>query len=96
MSQKKHKKRKPQTANGKKVVVDPLRDESRTKRLSPAARNMMLLGLIILAGGQMLFNYEMINQVTVNITSVVALILALSALYLQFNARKQGEKGLRR
>lgn len=98
MSQKKHKKRKSQPTYGKKpsTVVDPLRDESKSKRLSPAARNLILVGLIILAGGQMLFTYEVIDVAMANITGVVALILSLCALYSQFSFRKEKEKGIRR
>ena len=93
MSQKKRKKRRAQGPSGTKAqqqVQGALASELAhdEKRLSPVARNLLLLDLVLLAAVGLLVNHEMISDLAANVLSVVGIILMMIALWFQFGRKK--------
>lgn len=91
MSQKKHKKRKPQ---GGKPGQNPmeLQQTSKRKKYKPVVWNMLWLDLIFLAVCQILLSKGMIGEVQANIATLVGLVLLVVALVIQFRPEHKGPK----
>ena len=86
MSQKKYKKRHPQK---KRQVSAPAMEsefssDGKRKRMNPAARNLMFVALICLAISEILFRMKFLSEVVSLVISIVALVLLVAAVYLQF------------
>ena len=93
MSQKKHKKRKPQT----KATQNPmeLQETAKTKKMKPAAWNLLWVDLIFLAVCQMMVWKEMIGEGIATIATVIGVVLLVVALIIQFGPTDQKPKGPR-
>lgn len=94
MSQKRHKKRKPQ---GPKATQNPmeLQQTEKRKKFNPAARNLLWLDLIFLAVCQILVDQEMITEAMANFTTLLGVVLLCVALWLQFGPKDKGPKAPR-
>lgn len=68
-----------------------LQKDEKSKRLSPAARNVLLGDLVFLALLQLLFQLEVLSDDTANILSFLALLIFFWALWLQFRYVKDGK-----
>lgn len=81
MSRKKQKKRPA----AQKRSSDPgvLQETKKTKRMAPAARNLLLLDLVYLAALQMMLSGEMITTRTADLLTLPALAALVLALWLQ-------------
>lgn len=100
MSKKKHgaKKRHSQSSmNAKKLAreeeIADYKDRDR-KRLKPAARNIMLSDLVLLAATMMLENAEIITATVSSVLTLVGVGLLLIALYIQFAGGKPSNRTL--
>lgn len=95
MSQKKHKKRRPQGAKKaeNQAAESRFSSDTKNKRMVPLARNMLLLALVILAGGEFLRRQEMITPLVSDGIGLGGLILTLLALWVQFGGRGRPRSG---
>lgn len=62
-----------------------------TKRFNPAARNLLFLDLIILAGSMFLEGQGIISEMTSGVITLVGLGLLLLALWFQFGRRDEDD-----
>lgn len=88
MSRKKYKKRHPQGKRSTAAAVQEseFSTDGKRKRMNPAARNILLVTLVILAASQMLYQGEMITEMAANVVTGLALVLVLAALWMQFRS----------
>lgn len=91
MSQKKRKKRKPQTANATQNPME-LQETEKYKRFDPAARNLLWLDLIFLAVAQIMANKGVISNTMSDAAGIIGAILLFVALYLQFKPKHKNPK----
>lgn len=94
MSQKKHKKRNP---NSTPLGKDPrkLQQTAKTKRMDTLPRNLLLSDLVILAASQMMLERDMISNTLADVVGVIGVLMLLAALFLLFgpkNKRPGGRK----
>jgi hypothetical protein len=94
MAQKKRKKRNPQ---GQKVSQNPgeLQQTQSTKKMKPAAWNLLWVDLIFLAVCQIMAQQGKIGTVTSNIATIVGIVLIIVALVIQFGPQDNKPKGPR-
>ena len=86
MSQKKHKKRHPQNKRPVSVAAEEseFSSDGKRRRMNRTARNILLLTLMMLAGGELLTRNHLIGDAAGNAIALVGIILLLVALWLQF------------
>ena len=87
MSQKKHKKRHPQSnrrPSSAPVAESEFSSDGKRKRMNRTPRNILLFTLVLLASVQLLIQAEMMSEEIANVLSMVALALLVLALWLQF------------
>lgn len=89
----KKKKRHSGSASGGRAKGNVLPDERRssTKRFVPAARNLLFLDLVILAGAMFLEGQGIITELTSGVITLVSLGLLLVALWFQFGRRDEDD-----
>ena len=86
MSQKKHKKRHPQTKRRVNAPVEESEfasDGTRTRRNGPT-RTILLLALILLAATEAMFRVGLLPEAVSNVIAIVGLVLLMIALWFQF------------
>ena len=84
MSQKKHKKRHPQNKRPVSVAAEEseFSSDGKRRRMNRTARNILLLTLMLLAGGELLTRNHLIGDAAGNAIALVGIILLLVALWL--------------
>lgn len=92
---KKNQKSRPASSSPRKGS-QTLQTNDKTRRMKPAARNLLMLALVFLAGGELLYRVELINYTTNGIAYIVAAICTLGAVIMQFSGldRKFGQRKL--
>ena len=96
MSKTKHKKRHPQGKRGYTPTPPPeseFANDGKSKRMNPAARNLMFVSLICLAISEILFRMKFLSEVVSLVISIVALVLLVAAVYLQFRRPDGSSQG---
>lgn len=94
MSQKKHKKRKPQPQKAAQNPME-LQQTEKTKRMKPAARNLLWIDMIFLAVCQIMVSKEAISSEASGIATLVGLTLLVAALAIQFGPKDKKPRGPR-
>lgn len=92
MSRKRNKKHSFQ---GKKAAENPmeLQQTGKTKRLDPAARNLLYMDLVFLAASQIMSGTGHLNETAVMAVTIVGVVILAAALYLQFKPKDPMPKG---
>ena len=96
MSKTKYKKRHPQGKRGYTPTPPPeseFANDGKSKRMNPAARNLMFVSLICLAISEILVRKELLSEVVSLVISIVALVALVAALYLQFRRPDGSSQG---
>lgn len=86
MSQKKHKKRHPQS---KRPVSAPVEEsefasDGTRKRMNSTSRNILLFALVLLAATEAMFRAGLLPEAVSNVIAIVGLVLLMIALWFQF------------
>lgn len=93
MSQKKYKKRHPQsTINAKRqAAAEELADrkDRDRKRMDPTARNLLFGDLIFLAVCELLYRNGMISDLVSGLSTIIGVILLALALWFQFGKKNK-------
>ncbi len=91
MSKKKNKKRHSQstTAAKRRAIQEEIADQKSKarNRLKPAARNLLLTDLVILAATEFLLLNEIISENLASFVTLMGVGLILLALYIQFSKK---------
>lgn len=74
-----------------------LADEQKqySKRFKPAARNLLLMDLVLLACTQLLYSNQIISQTASGACTLLGLILLFLALWIQFSNPSSRSSGTR-
>lgn len=75
--------KKPHMTAAEKKEWD-LQERRRAKRMRPAARNLMLIALVFMAGGELLYQNHVVNYNTACLTTIAAAVCTGAALVVQF------------
>ena len=91
MSKKKNKKRHSQSTSAAKrqALQEEIADQkSRNRnRLKPAARNLLLTDIVVLAATEFLLMGEIISEALANGIAILGVILLLLGIYIQFSKK---------
>ena len=95
MSQKKHKKRHPQKKHSVSApaMESEFASDGRRKRMNRTSRNILLFTLVMLAAVQLLTPAGLMTVELANGLSLLALVLLIIALWLQFRNPSGGSSG---
>ncbi len=91
MSKKKNKKRHSQSTSAAKrrAVQEEIADKKARdrNRMKPAARNLLLTDIVILAATEFLLMGKIISETLANGITILGVLLLLLALYIQFSKK---------
>lgn len=62
-----------------------------SKRLKPAARNLLLFDLVFLAVAQLLYNNQLISSAASGLCTILGIILLFLSLWIQFGNGPSGD-----
>ena len=86
MSQKKHKKRHPQTRHtvSAPAAESEFSSDGKRKRMNRTSRNLLIVTLILLACVQLLTQLQIMSDAIANGLSLLGIVLLLLSLWIQF------------
>ena len=87
MSQKRQKKRNNQPLQTGKNP-NKLQQTSKSKKMNPLARNLLLIDLVTLGASQLMVEHEMISEAMANFVAGLGIVMLIVALYLEFGPKK--------
>ena len=96
MSQKKRKKHTSSPTVQTSKNPQRLQQTSKTKKMNPLARNLLLIDLICLCASQWLLQREMIPDPVASLVAILGIIMLIVALYLEFGSNRPGLKAPKR
>ena len=93
MSKKKKRRSHSPSSSRTQSQASALADETRqaNKRLKPAARNLLLLGLVFLAVVQLLYDGQLISQTATAVFTIVCIAILVLSLWVQFGSGSSGD-----